>query len=139
VLADPLDLADRVSMRFLAATLWYVRFEGFEGPLQPWAFYLKRITHPLPFVALLFLVISSLWKQLHPAQWTVIALYGLYLGPYVLVSYYDRYAGPLLGLKVLLVVWVVDRLLSIWRDTAARCVKGVSLSGLWRLENTRLA
>lgn len=120
VLADPLDLADRASMRFLAATLWYVRFEGFEGPLQPWVFYLKRITHPLPFVALLFLVICSLWKPLHPAQWTVIALYGLYLSPYVLVSYYDRYAGPLLGLKVLLVVWAVDRLLSIWCDKAPR-------------------
>ena len=26
----------------------------------------------------------------------------------MLVSYYDRYAGPLLGLKVLLVVWAAD-------------------------------
>jgi hypothetical protein len=120
VFADPLDFTDRVSNRFLAATVWYVRFVGFEGPLQPWVLALKRLTHPLPFLALLFLVFSSLWKPLHPAQWTVIGLYALYLGPYVLVSYYDRYAAPLLGLKVLLVVWVVDRVLSLWHGKVPR-------------------
>jgi hypothetical protein len=39
----------------------------------------------------------------------------LYLLPYVAVSYYERYAFPLLAAKVLLVIWGVDRLLTaLW-------------------------
>lgn len=117
VAADPLDFGDRVARRFLAATLWY---EPFGGPGRPWVLWLKRLTHPLPFLALLFLLFSSTWKPLHPAQWAVIGLYGLYLAPYVLASYYDRYAGPLLGVKVLLVVWAADRVLAVCRDKMSR-------------------
>ena len=39
-----------------------------------------------------------------------IALFGLLLMPYVLVSYYDRYAAPLVGLKMLLVLYGWDAL-----------------------------
>jgi hypothetical protein len=35
--------------------------------------------------------------------------------PYIVASYYERYAVPLLTVKVLLVVWAVDRLLSLGR------------------------
>jgi hypothetical protein len=46
-------------------------------------------------------------------RWTVIGVYVLYLLPYIGASYYDRYALPLIGVKVLLVIWAVDRLV-IW-------------------------
>jgi hypothetical protein len=42
----------------------------------------------------------------------VIGVYLLYLLPYIAVSYYERYAVPLLGAKVLLVTWAADRLAS---------------------------
>jgi hypothetical protein len=40
------------------------------------------------------------------------AAYVVYLMPYIAVSYYERYAAPLLGVKVLLVLWGVDRVIS---------------------------
>ena len=39
--------------------------------------------------------------------------YALYLGPYIGVSYYERYAMPLLAVKCLLVIWAADRLLAL--------------------------
>jgi hypothetical protein len=39
-------------------------------------------------------------------------VYVLYLLPYIGVSYYARYAMPLLAVKVLLVIWATDRFLS---------------------------
>jgi hypothetical protein len=35
--------------------------------------------------------------------------------PYVAISYYERYAVPLLAVKVLLVLWAVD---SLWNNQA---------------------
>jgi hypothetical protein len=112
VSADPLDFADRVAARFLGATLWYTPFNRSEGAGRPWALGWARLTHPLPFLALLFLAFSGAWRRLHVYQWTVMGVYLLYLLPYIGVSYYERYAVPLVGVKVLLVVWAVDRLLS---------------------------
>jgi hypothetical protein len=37
--------------------------------------------------------------------------------PYIGVTYYERYAVPLLAVKVLLVIWAADRLLCLlFRD-----------------------
>ena len=111
VAADPLDFGDRMAGRFLGATVWYVPF---EDPGRPWTLILRRLTHPLPFLALVFLIFTSFWKPLHRAQWIVIGVYALYILPYIVISYYtERYAFPLLGIKVLLVVWATDRLLSL--------------------------
>ncbi len=110
VAADPLDFADRVASRFLGATLWYVPF---QDPGRPWTLQLRRLTHPVPFVALVLLIFSSFWKPLQRAQWIVIGVYALYLLPYIVISYYERYAFPLLGIKVLFVFWATDRLLSL--------------------------
>jgi hypothetical protein len=118
VRADPGDFGDRVVLRFLGATLWYVPFDRAEEARWPWVVWVNRLTHPLPFLALLVLAGTSAWKPLHRAQGAVIGVYLLYLLPYVGVSYYERYAVPLLGVKVLLVVWAVDRLLS-WRMPTA--------------------
>jgi hypothetical protein len=108
--ADPLDCADRICHRFLGATLWYVPF--YDGEFRrPWLLWFDRcVLHPLPFLALLLLVTTAANQPLHRSQWLVIALYCSYLLPYIATSYYDRYAVPLLGMKVLLIVWAVDRI-----------------------------
>jgi hypothetical protein len=112
---DPLGFLDRVACRALGATLWYVPFYRGEG-MRTWELWICRLTHPLPFLAWLVLVYSACWRRLHPAQWLVLAVYFLYLLPYIAVSYYDRYGIPLLGAKVLLVVWAADWLASLPAD-----------------------
>jgi len=112
VQADPVGFLDRVAQRALGATLWYVPFHRESAANRPVVLWISRLTHPLPFLALLVLVFTLLAEPLSRAQWVVIGVYLLYLLPYVGASYYDRYAVPLLGVKVLLVVWAVDRLLS---------------------------
>ncbi len=113
--ADPLDFLDRVAYRFLGVTLWYVPLDRAAMARRPGALWLGRLTHPLPFLGLLVLLFASAWRPLHPAQWAVIGAYVVYLLPYIAVSYYDRYGMPLLGVKVLLVVWGADCLLTLLR------------------------
>ncbi len=113
VRADPLEFTDRVASRFLGATLWYVPFNRHEALKRPWSVWTSRVLHPLPFLGLVVLLFTAVRRPLHGAQWTVIGLYAFYLLPYVAASYYDRYAVALLGVKVLLVVWGVDRLLAL--------------------------
>ncbi len=59
VRADPLDFLDRVANRFLGATLWYVPFDADEEAKRPWSFWISRLTHPLPFLGLLALLLTS--------------------------------------------------------------------------------
>jgi hypothetical protein len=121
VWADPQNFVTRAAYRFLGATLWYVPFDRPSEAKRPWTLWLCRLTHPLPFLALLTLVVSACWQRLHRAQWIALAVYLCYLLPYIVVSYYDRYAVPLLGTKVLLVVWAADRLLSFRFRGSTRC------------------
>ena len=111
VRAHPAGFLKRVADRFLAVTVWYEPFDRAREARRPWALWLSRLTHPLPFLAALVLVVSAVRERLHGAQWTALAVYGLYLLPYVGISYYERYTLPLLGVKALLVVWAADRLL----------------------------
>jgi hypothetical protein len=112
--ADPLDFLDRVSSRVLGTTLWYVPFEREKEPrTRPWTFRMCQLAYPLPFLGLLVLLFPAGRSRLDPAQWIVMGTYVLYLLPYAAVSYYDRYAFPLLGVKTLLVVWGVGRLLAL--------------------------
>jgi predicted RNA-binding Zn-ribbon protein involved in translation (DUF1610 family) len=113
VRADPLDFADRVACRFVGATLWYIPFTRDDETKRPWTVRISRALHPLPFLGFAFLAASATLRRLHAAQWVVMGAYALYLGPYIGVSYYERYAVPLLGVKVLLVIWAADRLLSL--------------------------
>lgn len=118
---DPVDFLDRVGHRFLAATLWYVPFHGDHGRPPPLLLWLKRLTHPLPFLALLVLLYTAAHRPLTAPQRLVIGLYGLQLAPYVLISYYERYASPLLVVKALLLIWASDRLLGVFgRRPSAR-------------------
>jgi hypothetical protein len=113
VRADPEDFAEPVASRLLGATLWYVPLDRDKEPRRPLLLWLGRLTHPGPFLALLLLVVTAVRGPLHRAQWTVIAVYVCYLLPYVAVSYYERYAMPLVGAKALLVIWGADRLMSL--------------------------
>jgi len=112
VWADPLDFLDRAACRFLGATLLYEPFDRAGEAKKPWVLWLSRLAHPLPFLGFLVLTLTAVWRRLTPAQWVVIGAYLLYLLPYVAVSYYERYAVPLVGVKVLLVLWAGGRLLS---------------------------
>jgi hypothetical protein len=111
VTADPFDFLDRVATRFLGTTLWYIPFNRAEAK-RPWLLWSNRLLHPLPFLAALVLVFSAAREPLHWEQWVVISVYVVYLLPYIVASYYERYGVPLLGVKVLLVVLTVDRLWS---------------------------
>jgi hypothetical protein len=115
---DPLDFADRVACRFLGATLWYVPFNRSDVTQRPWVVWTNRVLHPLPFLSVLVLGFTVLWRPLHWSQWAVMGVYLIYIFPYIGVSYYERYAMPLLGVKVLLVLWAADRMLALlFRDS----------------------
>ncbi len=94
-------------------------FNRAQEAKQLWLLWWTRLTHPLPLLALLVLLFTAGSKPLHPAQWLAIGLYVFHLLPYVLPSYYDRYAGPLLAVKALLVIWATDRLLDLWSRQAS--------------------
>jgi hypothetical protein len=108
VAADPLDLLDRIAARFFGATLWYVPMDRSPADNSSWFVWAQRLTHPWPFLGLFLLVLVGIFDRLHLVTWTVMAIYLLYLAPYICTSYYGRYAFPLLAAKVLLVVWTFD-------------------------------
>ena len=110
VAADPLDFLDRVAERFFGAVIWYVPFNESDQARRPWALWARRLTHPLPFLATLFLLFTAIREPLRLQQWSVIGVYVVYLLPYIAASYYERYTVPLVAVKVLLVLWAADRL-----------------------------
>jgi hypothetical protein len=134
---DPQDFIERAADRFLGATLWYQPLERTEITKRPWVMKLTRWSHPLPFLAFLVLIFMAVYQRLHWAEWTAMGVYVLYLFPYIGISYYDRYAVPLLAVKVLLVVWAMDRLLSllprIGRTTSVPQMAAVPLAGASKL------
>jgi hypothetical protein len=114
---NPGEFLARLGQRFRGATLWYVPFDRVNEPHQQgWTIWISRAVHPLAFVALVILVMSSSGKPLLGVQWSVIGVYVFFLLPYVGVSYMERYAVPLVGVKVLLVVWAADRLAAALRQ-----------------------
>jgi hypothetical protein len=112
VRSDPIEFVDRVAARALGATIWYVPFERKDEQRRPAVVWIYRVIYPLPFAAFVCLMVVGLLKQLDPIQSRVLLIYGVYLSPYVAISYYDRYGMPLVGVKVLLVVWAIDWLTS---------------------------
>jgi hypothetical protein len=116
VAADPLDLLDRVARRFLCATLWYESHNPVLDARRPWLFRLNRALHPVPFLALLILLIVRPRGPSRALMGAVAGVYILYLLPYIATSYYDRYGAPLLGVKALLIVWAAESVSSSMRD-----------------------
>jgi hypothetical protein len=124
VRADPASFAERVAFRFFGTTLWYVQFHRPSEARQPWTLWQNRVVHPLPFLALLILAFTSVHRPLHSAQWIVIGVYFAYLMPYVAVSYYLHYGFALLGVKVLFVLWWLDRVVALGRSTGEGATSG---------------
>ena len=118
VWADPLAFLDRLASRFLCATLWYESSDPMRDARRPWLIWLNRCAHPLPFVALLVLLVAGIQGRLRAIEWVAISIYVLYLLPFVAASYYDRYGMPLIGVKVLLVVWAIKRLAGPWSTSS---------------------
>lgn len=107
--ADPHNFVQRMLNRLQAAMFWYEPFWPEEAiRLPPWVL-IRRVVHLLPLLSLLLLFATSWRRPLHAVHWLVITLYAVYLAPFVAVSYYDRYALPLLAAKVLLIIWGTDR------------------------------
>jgi len=124
VRANPGDFMQRVFNRFLEATLVYVPFNPSEGSRRAWVLWLNRLAYPLPFLCLLVLVCTARRRPLTHAQWIVIGVYSLYLFPYVLVSYYERYKFPVIVAEAALLVWGIDRARQWLQATPRRAVEG---------------
>lgn len=120
VRADWTNFVERVAHRLLGTTLWYVPFDRPVAAKRPWSLWLGRLTHPLPLLGLLVLLVAATRGPLHPAEWAILGVYLLYLLPYIGASYYERYGMPLLGVKVLLVICAIDRLLSLRPGSTGR-------------------
>ena len=84
VRADPVEFLDRMWSRLLGGTIWYVPVESDEEIKRPWAFWMSRIVHPLPFVGWLILALAAARGHVRPALKMVMAIYGVYLLLYLL-------------------------------------------------------
>jgi hypothetical protein len=110
---DPWGALGKAGNRFLAATLVYVPLNEVGESYPFGGLWVSRLTHALPFLAALVLLGTAPWCGLRREQQVALILYGAYLAPYVLVSYYARYAFPLLVVQTLLVIWAMDRILTL--------------------------
>lgn len=107
---NPLGLLERVVNRGLAALVVYTPFSMMEEyEAGGWPVFFSRCVHPLPLVAI-FVVLALGSIPIERNIFIAIAFFGLLLSPYILVSYYDRYAAMLVGLKMLLVLYGWDAL-----------------------------
>ncbi len=104
VRAAPREFARRVANRALTATLLYTPFSPEAEARRPWALWLSRFTHPLPFLSLVLLLATARRLPLDRTEWVLIGVYLAYLLPYVAASCYERYLFPLAGVNALLVV-----------------------------------
>lgn len=114
---NPFELVKRVTNRWIAACLYYrplvANDEQMIGRMR-----LLRLYFPIPFLSLLCLVCfrRGRWdSELRAA----IAIYVLYLMPYIAISYYDRYAAPAFVFKLLIVLYAIDTLLRFARERFA--------------------
>jgi hypothetical protein len=108
--SDPNDFLHRTLERFVAATVRYEPFHVDFESTRPWVIWTSRLAHPLPFLGALLLLCRRVRQPLRHERWIVIGIYVVYLLPYVFISYYPRYAMPLLGVKMLLMLWAIDEL-----------------------------
>ena len=108
----PEVFAAKVADRFLAATLDYTPMDPKEAERKGLTL-LCQFAHPLPFLAACGLLLLAPVVRLPRACWVTLAVLAVYLAPYVLVSYYERYEMPLWGLKTLAIVWLLDALLAL--------------------------
>ena len=117
--ANPSDFFSRVSNRFQEATLVYAPFDPREEYRRPWMTWYARLVYPLPFVCIIGLAVTALWRPLCREQWIVIGVYLAYVMPYVVISYYERYKFPVMGMEAILLVWGIHRFLNLGTKQSA--------------------
>jgi hypothetical protein len=120
VAADPLDFCDRIACRLLGITLWYTPVERGHITERPWRVLLARVLHPVPFLSLVVLGFFAFRQPLNNVELVAAGIYVLYFLPYALISYYDRYGLPMLGVKTLLVVLAANRLMNLVRPLSEK-------------------
>jgi len=101
---EPYTFLRKVKNRFLAATLVYRLY--FPG--KPWEKFTwwKSFLQALSFGSMLFILLFR--KNLYPYILLAVIMYGFFLAPYILISYYTRYLLPLTPLLVLFICWGID-------------------------------
>jgi hypothetical protein len=108
---DPVDFLDRVAERFFAVTLIYPLHEPQGERDFPEALWATYLTYPLPFIGWICMFAIYLRYGLTRVEKVIFWLYPIYLMPYVLVSYYNRYEFPILMVKWVLIIWLGDRIM----------------------------
>ncbi len=106
---NPMEFAARVWDRFRTIVVWYTPRERDGSREFAPGIWLARVLHPLPWVAV-GVIALSIGRRSTPGERAVAAAAVLYVVPYVLVSYDERYYSPLLGLRTLLIVFLICRL-----------------------------
>lgn len=123
--SDPEQFVARVGDRMVAVLFWYTpRNRSGDREFAP-GIWLARILYPLPWVAVGAIALKLGYRPT-PGERAVAAAAVLYVLPYIIVGYVERYYFPLLGLRVLLISSLFYRL-SDWlqrRETKSgvKCV-----------------
>ena len=100
---NPYAFLRNVKNRFVAAVLVYHPYNRtYEKSLV-----CKQILHIVPFMGMLLVVfLRGYAGSVHMR--IALLMYVVYLFPYIIASYYIRYAVPLTPLKILFIFWGVD-------------------------------
>jgi len=102
---DPQQWAVCIVNRFMAAFILYPPYcEHEKGVIEGFSAS-KVILHFLPFLGIVLILCA---KSRQSYMLLGIFMYVLYLMPYVIVNYYNRYGIPLMPLKALFVFWGMD-------------------------------
>jgi hypothetical protein len=101
VVSNPTGYLQRCGHRVMAAFVWYYPYSE-SSATRFWPLWFKRTTFPLAFLSILLLLFSRATGTERFAN--AATLYCALLLPYVLVSYGDRYAAPLLPVKCVLIL-----------------------------------
>ncbi len=101
IASDPVGYLIRCGHRCMAAFFWYYPYSDASAS-RVWPLWIKRAVFPLALISLIAMLIWSKDLELEFTSAATIVL--IVLLPYVLVSYGDRYAAPLLPLKCVLIL-----------------------------------
>ena len=111
ILRSPTGWLRRVANRFVCATLYYHSYTAaYERWVWPMRF--KRLVYVLPFLSVVAGLILKRRSRAAAQFLNAIQIYVVVLMPYILVSYDDRYVVSLLPIKLLLILYAINALLS---------------------------
>jgi hypothetical protein len=108
IVRQPWKFVTRVANRFLAACV--CRSPGAFGDNSRWLFLGCAVSFSAPLIAILVILVGRA-VPLEPAPKVAICVYALYLAPYIVISYYDRYGAALFGIKAVLLLYGLDTVL----------------------------